>query len=263
MTLFELLSNLFSSRRDRGSTRLAIEPLEGRLVPATLPLLNPGQVLHPGDSVRSPNSQFHLLLRTDGDLVETGPYGDKLWESYTGGRGVLYATLQTDGNFVLYGPPHADGSLNPIKGFGTERHPGDVLRVQDDGNVVIYQFDHPLWATNTVGRDANLYLRPGQSIYPGAVRFTLQTDGNLVVYGSFGQVFFSSRTDRRPVIEAILQTDGNLVLYGPNNADGSAHPIWASNTAGHYGATYTAAWDGLLIYDRSGHRIWDNGDPVP
>jgi hypothetical protein len=49
------------------------------------------------------------------------------------------------------------------------------------------------------------------------------------------------------------------VLYGPAHADGSANPIWASNTAGFYGATYTVGWDGLLIYDRSGHRIWDNG----
>jgi hypothetical protein len=97
-------------------------------------------------------------------------------------------------------------------------------------------------------------------LYPGGFRFTLQTDGNLVVYGGpFSGVFFSSRTDGRPVVEAVLQTDGNLVLYGPAHADGSANPIWASNTAGNYGATYTVGWDGLLIYDRSGHRIWDNG----
>jgi hypothetical protein len=34
-----------------------------------------------------------------------------------------------------------------------------------------------------------------------------------------------------PAIEAILQTDGNFVLYGHAYADGSANPVWASNTA--------------------------------
>src|SRR5262249_31688657 len=171
MSLFTLFSSLFSSRRGRGTsrgvepsrTRPAVEPLEDRQLLSSA--LYPGQNLYPGGPVvSSPNGNFQLALRADGDLVETGPYGDKLWESYTGGRGVLYATLQTDGNFVLYGPPHADGSLNPIKGFGTDRHPGDVLRVQDDGNVGIHQGGapggNPIWATNTAGYNADRFLRP-------------------------------------------------------------------------------------------------------
>jgi hypothetical protein len=133
-----------------------LEPLEDRQLLSSA--LYPGQFLYPGGPVvSSPNRDFQLALRADGDLVEYGPRGDRVWESYTGGRGVIYATLQTDGNFVLYGHPHADGSLNPIRGFGTDHHPYDVLRVQDDGNVVIYEGGHPVWATNTAGADAALY----------------------------------------------------------------------------------------------------------
>jgi hypothetical protein len=69
-----------------------------------------------------------------------------------------------------------------------------------------------------------------------------------------------SHTAGQRVIEAILQTDGNLVLYGPNNAAGSAHPVWASNTAGHPGASIWFWSDGVWIYD--GNPIWHNGQRV-
>jgi hypothetical protein len=56
---------------------------------------------------------------------------------------------------------------------------------------------------------------------PGATRPLVRDGQSLLTRGE-------------PVIEAILQTDGNLVLYGPANDDGSAHPLWASNTAGYW-----------------------------
>jgi hypothetical protein len=215
--------------------------------------------------VSSPNHDFQLGLRADGDLVEYGPRGDRVWESYTGGRGVIYATLQTDGNFVLYGHPHADGSLNPIRGFGTDHHPGDVLRVQDDGNVVIYQGGapggNPLWATHTAGALAGLFLLPGQYTYSpnGNFSLTLRTNGYLSAVGPdhlsiWNPPGFQGRFIQ--VIEAILQTDGNLVLYGPNNADGTAHPLWASNTGGHSGARLRVRDDGNVVIYQNGYALW-------
>jgi hypothetical protein len=60
------------------------------------------------------------------------------------------------------------------------------------------------------------------------------------------------------------------VLYGPANADGSAHPLWASNTGGHPGATIGFTdinhgfyyGHGVFIYDRAGHLIWQDGSSV-
>jgi hypothetical protein len=216
--------------------------------------------LTPGNSAFSPNGNFQLTLYTNGWLNEVGPTGDLLW--FTPAKGpAIEAILQTDGNFVLYGPNNSDGSANPVWASNTF---GDfnTLWVQDDGNIVIYQqFGHPLWSTHTAGADAALYLTPGQSLYWGPFQLTLQTDGNFVLYGPLG-VYYATGTNGQPVIEAILQTDGNLVLYGPNHADGSANPIWASNTAGNYGATYTFDIEGLLIYDSSGNVIWANGEPA-
>jgi hypothetical protein len=92
-------------------------------------------------------------------------------------------------------------------------------------------------------------------------RLTLQTDGNLVEYGPFNIVYWASGTNGKTVIEAVLQTDGNLVLYGPANADGSAHAVWASNTAGARSPGYSFGRDGLWIYDGD-NPIWHNGHRV-
>ena len=58
---------------------------------------------------------------------------------------------------------------------------------------------------------------------------TMQNDGNLVEYDNeTGQAIWASNTANEYAIEAILQTDGNLVVYGTPNPDGSLVPLWAS-----------------------------------
>jgi hypothetical protein len=220
--------------------------------------------LTPGQSVSSPNGQFVLKLESGGNLVEFGPYGDEVWSSGTDGKVVIEAILQTDGNLVLYGLNNTDGSTNPLWASNTPANEGDVLKVQDDGNVVLYDsIGFSIWATNTVGVDAGLYLTPGQSYYLAIDRLTLETNGDLVLYGPFGNMIWDSGTNGTYVIEAILQTDGNLVLYGPNNTDGSANPVWASNTAGYQGDTVQAdPVNGLWIYDQYENPIWHNGSRV-
>jgi hypothetical protein len=218
--------------------------------------------LTPGQSVSSPNGQFVLILESGGDLVEFGPSGDKVWDSGTDGKPVIEAILQTDGNLVLYGP-NIYGYANPVWASNTPSNEGDVLKVQDDGNIVLYDsIGFPIWATNTAGADAGLYLTPGQSYNFGAFQLTLTTDGDLVEYGPFGREVWDSGATGLFVTEAILQTDGNLVLYGPANADGSANPVWASNTNGYQGDTIQADFDGVWIYDQYGNPIWHNGSRV-
>jgi hypothetical protein len=214
--------------------------------------------LTPGQSVFSPNGQFQFTLQTDGNLVEYGPYGDALFGSGTNGQPVIEAILQTDGNLVLYGPANSDGSADALWASGTAGYMGDTLHVQDDGNVVIYQGSTPLWATNTVGADANLYLIPGQSVYSpnGEFRLALEAGGNLVEYDPDGDQIWTSGTAGQPVIEAILQTDGNLVLYGPANDDGSAHPLWASGTAGYMGDTLHVQDDGNVVIYQGSTPLW-------
>ena len=82
--------------------------------------------------------------------------------------------------------------------------PRTTLVMQGDGNLVIYRNDNgrALWDSNTVGRPA--------------VRVSMQTDGNLVMYGAGGEVFFNTRTNGHPGCRAVLQAEGNLVLYEPS-----------------------------------------------
>ena len=89
-----------------------------------------------------------------------------------------------------------------------------VLRVQRDGNVVIYEiqgtYEMPLWATGTNGQAVD--------------RLVMQPDGNLVLYSRGQRPLWSSGTVGRANSFVIMQNDGNLVIYAPGD------PVWASET---------------------------------
>ena len=86
-----------------------------------------------------------------------------------------------------------------------------ILRVQDDGNLVLYQNFKPLWSTGTYGN-------------PGA-KLVMQTDGNLVLYSSNGTPLWNAGTNGNNNAYLNLQTDGNLVLYSSNGT-----PLWNTGT---------------------------------
>src|SRR4051794_1534639 len=77
--------------------------------------------------------------------------------------GTYEARMQSDGNFVVYGP---NGPLWSSNTHGTNAR----LVMQSDGNLVIYADSGVLFTTNTPNRGGN--------------RLVMQTDGNLVLYGS-------------------------------------------------------------------------------
>ena len=72
-----------------------------------------------------------LVYQNDGNLVLYGPSG-ALWASNTVGQPPGFATMQDDGNVVVY---RADGV--PIWATDTSGMPGAELRVQDDGRLVL------------------------------------------------------------------------------------------------------------------------------
>ncbi|KAF8852794.1 alpha-D-mannose-specific plant lectin, partial [Acephala macrosclerotiorum] len=96
---------------------------------------------------------------------------------------------------------------------------------------------------------------PGDSVIStdGRFTFTLQTDGNLVLYGPANQPLWASNTNGHEDFSFTMQKDGNLVLYGPQG-----QPLWATNTNGH-----TNIWnvimqgDGnLVVYDAHSGVLW-------
>jgi hypothetical protein len=64
----------------------------------------------------------------------------------TSGYPNAVATLQTDGNLVIYSDPSPAG---PLWASNTDNHPTDVMYLQPDGNLVIYDNGRVLWASNT------------------------------------------------------------------------------------------------------------------
>jgi hypothetical protein len=85
------------------------------------------------------------------------------------------ATMQADGNFVIYGP---SGAIYSTRTSGASPR----LVMQGDGNLVLYAGGGVRFNTGTAGT------------VPHA---TMQDDGNFVVYGS-GRALWSSKTGRLP-----------------------------------------------------------------
>ena len=102
--------------------------------------LTGGRWLNPGYWIKSPNGRYQLIYQNDGNLVFYGPSGP-LWASDTIGQPPGFATMQGDGNLVVY---RADGV--PIWATDTSGMPGAELRVQDDGYLVLYDAGNtPMW----------------------------------------------------------------------------------------------------------------------
>jgi hypothetical protein len=88
----------------------------------------------------------------------------------------------------------------------------------------------------------------------GGYSLRMQTDGNLVVYGSNNNAIWDSRTWNNPGAYAILQPDGNLVVYRSNNS-----AAWATGTNGQPVDRAVIQDDGsLVLYTASGSRVWSS-----
>lgn len=90
------------------------------------------------------------------------------------------------------------------------------LTFQEDQNVVILGPD----------RGNGVVRHQFETRNSGAVRLSLQSDGNLVLYTASNAVAWQSDTDGTgPGNKLVMQDDGNVVLYGPSNA-----VLWQSYT---------------------------------
>jgi hypothetical protein len=84
-----------------------------------------------------------------------------------------------------------------------------VVFMQADGNLVVYNGNRPIWASNTMSS--------------GATSMTIQTDGNLVVYAPGGPAAWDSGTaGAMGGYRLQIQDDGNLVIYIGET------PVWSS-----------------------------------
>lgn len=83
------------------------------------------------------------------------------------------------------------------------------LTLQQDGNLVLSEYDTVVWATGTNGTSPE--------------RAEVQSDGNFVLYAD-GKPVWHSDTEGKDNVRLVLQDDRNLVLYSGDS------PAWATAT---------------------------------
>ena len=98
-------------------------------------------------------------------------------------------------------------------------------------------------------------LFAGESIVSanGTYRFTMQGDGNAVVYNRSGTALWHSYSYGYNGAAFAMQGDGNAVMYFSGRA------IKATNTSGRPGAWLIMQTDGnLVLYSSSGQALWNS-----
>jgi GH25 family lysozyme M1 (1,4-beta-N-acetylmuramidase) len=86
------------------------------------------------------------------------------------------------------------------------------LKMQTDGNLVLYLGPMALWVTGTGGTDGYAAV--------------MQSDGNFVLYGSHSDALWATHTNGHAGSTFHVETSGDLVVYEPDD-----HAIWASNSS--------------------------------
>jgi RHS repeat-associated protein len=171
---------------------------------------------------------------------------------------VNHATMQTDGNFVLY-----NSSNSALWSTGTGGTNAQSIMMQDDGNLVLYIFKWSagVYAAPSPGPfppqtcGSKAYLVAGQSIHAnecivsphGQYILYMAPNGNFYIYDIAHNVAtWAPGTSGNPGAYAVLQTDGNLVVY---SAGGGA--LWSSGTNGTYAERLDMEDDGRIIVYKS------------
>ena len=126
----------------------------------------------------------------------------------------------------------------------------------------------------SLSSSSNFILKAGNSFSVGNVIFTMQTDGNFVVYRNGAALWASSfqisgdiNGFKGPTYAlkcnqcyAAFQSDGNFVLYNPSFNGASNHAYWASRTNGLAKATFifSQANPFIEIRDSANSFLWSS-----
>lgn len=219
----------------------------------------PGQ-LDLQDNAYFATTTRQLAMQKDGNLVfynydgEEGKQKEALFASNTGSQFNTRFTYQGDGNLVIYNILDD----RAVWAAGTQGNPKSLLRMQDDGQLLMYKTDaasaYPIWGRELTQKAGSFTLNAGDSILTFNRKLFMQEDGNLVLYkfdqrgGGQRESLFASNTGGNMGAYATFQPDGNLVVY---NSMGRA--IWSTGTSGLSNATLKLQLDGNLVLYR------DNG----
>src|SRR5262249_51378914 len=151
-----------------------------------------------------------------------------IWNSVTYGNPGAYATMQGDGNLVVYSP-----AGTALWNSRTNGRAGAffVLR-SEESRVGNGANGTALWYGNSMAWSGRV-LSAGHAIYSpdGKYQLIMQTVASVEKYAPGGRVMWNAGTWGNPGAYATMQGDGNLVVYSP-----AGTALWNSRTNGRAGA---------------------------
>jgi hypothetical protein len=122
----------------------------GGVVWSTTDTFTAGMTLQPGEQYLAAFGRYEFAMQGDGNLVEYNGARTPIWASNTSGHPGAFATVQTDGNFVVYSDQSRSHALWAT---GTNGSGATELLFQNDGNLVVYRANYSVaWASNTAGK---------------------------------------------------------------------------------------------------------------
>ncbi|PWU21552.1 MAG: hypothetical protein C5B49_02485 [Bdellovibrio sp.] len=222
-----------------------------------------GTTLYAGQMIAM--GSFALTMQADGDLVLLDTNGNEIWGTdqdqgndvpgFSGPTSALscgscYAAFQSDGNLVLYNPSFLNsGSNHAYWASNSARFSGvQFYFLSQSPFISIYNSDSTaaLWSGLGPYIPPGTIINAGQSVlFPRGLKITMQTDGDLVVSNSTGNLWATSDNPTGDSLGfsgptsglscnscyASFQADGNLVLYNPFFTGNSNKAYWSSRTA--------------------------------
>jgi hypothetical protein len=221
--------------------------------------------LYVGDSLKSNNGHHVLIMQTDGNLVQY-TNGTAVWHTATSGRGAVAAGFEW-GHLSIRIQPSLIQEIT-LWSSDTTGNAGGVLRMQDDGNLVIYsatgvalwdringKLQRPSVAPSVLTPGSTLSLGGKMTSQDGRYQLVLEANGDLVHSNTEGSMaFWHTSTANRGAIKLVMQTDGNLVIYTAANV-----PLWHAGTYGNPGAYLIVQTDGnAVIYTAANRPLWSS-----
>ncbi|MGS2716853.1 SpvB/TcaC N-terminal domain-containing protein [Eionea flava] len=111
--------------------------------------MSPGEGLHTHQYLASPNCRYRFVMQDDGNAVVynmVAEFPEPLYDIGRAGQGPSYFWFQqSDNNLAVY----KNETLDATWGADVYDQGGQVLGMQDDGNVVLYRGSDVLWETYT------------------------------------------------------------------------------------------------------------------
>lgn len=218
-------------------------------IPSSVPA---GTRFHAGQTgLRSPNGEYQLVMQTTGDLVVAAD-NNIVWSAGVTGTG-NWASVQGDGNFVIYSP-----AGKALWNTYTDGHRGSVtLTLANSGALILTTNGTETWSTNQARTGVRLRAGGERLVSPdGQYLLAMRSDGDLTLSAGGIVIWHAGVTGAGNWAD--VQGDGNFVIY---TRAGKA--LWNTGTSGHPGTiTLTVTNNGAVVLATNRATTWSAADPV-